>query len=115
MAKEPKPIKKEKIDNADGSYTINEWYKTNRNGVAISYISSTYYSNEIHCTFIYKYNNPLQNWKCIKRIMTLDGKVLKAYYFSDTECQDYCNKKSIHIKLIHILARKKILRIILLS
>lgn len=86
MAEEPKPIKTERIDNSDGSYTINEWYKTKKNEVAISYTSNTYYSNEIHSIVIY--NKPLVGWKCIKRILTLDLKVLEADYFSDEESHD---------------------------
>ena len=86
MAEEVKPIKTERIDNSDGSYTINEWYKTKKNETAISFFSHTFYNDEIHSIVIY--NKPLQGWKCIKRIMTLDGKILKADYFSDINCQD---------------------------
>lgn len=86
MAEEPKPIKTERIDNPDGTYTVNEWYKTKKNEVAISYFSHTFYSDKIHSLVIY--NNPLRGWKCIKRILTLEGKILKADYFSDIDCQD---------------------------
>ena len=44
MAEEVKPIKTERIDNSDGTYTINEWYKTGKE-IAISYLSNTFYSN----------------------------------------------------------------------
>lgn len=84
MAEEVKPIKTERIDNSDGTYTINEWYKTGKE-IAISYLSNTFLNEEIHSTVIY--NKPLQGWKCIKRIMTPETKILKVDYYSDIKCQ----------------------------
>lgn len=75
MAEEVKPIKTERIDNSDGTYTINEWYKTGKE-IAISYLSNTFLNEEIHSTVIY--NKPLQGWKCIKRIMTPETKNIKS-------------------------------------